>query len=257
MGDLRAAISFLTRVPMRSAPQSDATPADPSAAVPWFPFVGALIGAAVGGAAVGLFHLVPSLVAASVAVLFGVLLTGAFHEDGLADVADAFAGGWTRDDRLRILKDPLHGSYGVAALCGSIIIRVACIASLGPRPEAAFAVVLAAHALGRAAAVALTATQPAARADGLGAASARTLGAGRAWSGIAFGVVLAALATGWWIGPFAVAAVAGTVAVGWLARRKIGGITGDVLGAAEQVVECLVLVVATGLAFRYALWWSR
>ena len=63
------------------------------------------------------------------------------------------------------------------------------------------------------------------------------------------------LATGWWVGPLAAAGLAGAVAVGALAMRKIGGLTGDVLGAIEQVVECLVLVVVTALAPRHPLWW--
>ena len=90
------------------------------------------VGAAVGVVAAGLGDLVPGGVAAAVAVLVGVLVTGAFHEDGLADVADAFAGGWTRRAAPRILEDPRHGSYGVAALCGSIVLRVVSVASLAP-----------------------------------------------------------------------------------------------------------------------------
>ena len=90
-GGFVAAVQFLTRVPVRTAQASDM-----ARAVTWFPVVGALIGAAVGGVAVGLGELVPMPVAAAVAVLFGVLVTGAFHEDGLADSADAFgAGGGT------------------------------------------------------------------------------------------------------------------------------------------------------------------
>src|SRR5262249_54628222 len=85
MRNLRAAITFLTRIPI---PVSDAPL---TAAVPWFPIVGGMIGLTVGLVAAGLLELVPALVAASVGVLLGVLLTGAFHEDGLADVADAFA----------------------------------------------------------------------------------------------------------------------------------------------------------------------
>jgi len=68
------------------------------------------------------------------------------------------------------------------------------------------------------------------------------------------GIVFAV--TGWWIGPLVAATVAGTVVVSVLAMRKIGGLTGDVLGATEQVVECLVLVTVTGLASRHAIWWS-
>ncbi len=141
--------------------------------MPWFPLVGGVIGLAVGGVAAGLAELVPMAVAAAVAIIAGVMITGAFHEDGLADTADAFAGGWTREQRLQILGDPLHGSYGVAALCGTIVVRILAVASLGP--AAAFAGLVAAHALGRAAAVGAMATFPLATADGLGAGYASGL----------------------------------------------------------------------------------
>lgn len=250
MRNLRGAIVFLTRVPVPTGGQPSLT-----AAVPWFPIVGALVGGVVGGAAAGLFHIVPPLVGAALAVLLGVLLTGAFHEDGLADVADAFAGGWTRDDRMRILDDPVHGSYGVAALCGSIAVRIACLASLGFSPAAAFASTVAAHALGRASAVGLMVAVPVARPDGLGAEYARSLPRARGLAGALSGVIIAAVATGWWAGPFVAAALVGGAGVAWLTKRKLGGITGDVLGTAEQVVECLVLATATALATRYRLWW--
>lgn len=251
MGNLKAAIVFLTRVPMRLKHEPSLTDA-----VPWFPVVGALVGAFVGGVAAGLQQVVPPLVAAAVAVLLGVLLTGAFHEDGLADVADAFAGGWTAADRLRILKDPLHGSYGVAAMCGSILLRVVAIGSLGASSAAVFACVIAAHTLGRGTSVVLMGTIRVAREEGLGADYARSLGRGRAGTGVMAAVAIAALATGWWVGPFILAATIGGAVITWLAIRKIGGVTGDVLGAAEQIVECLTLVTATGLTTRYGLWWS-
>ena len=85
-----AALQFLTRIPvrLRSAPSL-------AAAVVWFPTVGALIGAAVGGVGAGAWHLVPAPVAGALAVVVGLLITGAFHEDGLGDIADAFGGGTT------------------------------------------------------------------------------------------------------------------------------------------------------------------
>jgi len=73
---------------------------------------------------------------------------------------------------------------------------------------------------------------------------------------VAVGLVLAGVVAGWWLAPMAGAAIVGAAAVGWLALRKIGGLAGDVLGAVEQVVECLVLVVAAGLASRHDLWWA-
>ena len=248
MKGLLGATQFLTRVPIRLS-----EPPVLARCVPWFPLVGGVIGLAVGGVAAGLAELVPMTVAAAVAIIAGVIITGAFHEDGLADTADAFAGGWTREQRLRILGDPLHGSYGVAALCGTIVVRILAVASLGP--AAAFAGLVAAHALGRAAAVGAMATFPLATADGLGAGYASGLSRKGAFLGALSGVAIATIATGWWVGPLAAAAGVAVVTVGALAMRKIGGVTGDVLGAVEQVTECLVLVVVTALATRHPLWW--
>jgi len=245
---LLGALQFLTRVPIRLS-----DPPELTRCVPWFPFVGGLIGVAVGGATAGLAELVPMTVAAAVAIVAGVLITGAFHEDGLADTADAFGGGWTREQRLQILRDPLHGSYGVAAMCSTIVVRIVCVASLAP--ATAFAGLVAAHTIGRSAAVGAMATLPLATADGLGAGYAAGLSRRRAVVGTVSGAAIAALATGWWAGPLAAAGVAAALAVGVLGLRKIGGITGDVLGAVEQVTECLVLVVVTALAARHELWW--
>jgi adenosylcobinamide-GDP ribazoletransferase len=243
------AVQFLTRVPVRRR-----ITADLATVVVWFPVVGALIGAAVGGIAAGLWHVVPSGVAGAVAVLAGVLITGAFHEDGLADTADAIAGGTTLERRLEILEDPRHGSYGVAALCGSIVLRVVALAALGP--AAVFAGAVAAHALARGAAVATMGVAPVARGHGLGAGYARRVGPRRAAAGAAVALAIAGAATGWWAGPLALAAVVAAGAVWWLAGRALGGITGDVLGAIEQIAECLVLVTVTALARHHTLWWA-
>lgn len=242
------ALQFLTRVPvrLRSAP-------DLAASVPWFPVVGAGIGAVVGGVAAGLGHLVPSAVAAAVAVMCGIVLTGAFHEDGLADTADAF-GGWTPEQRRVILKDSRHGSYGVAAMVGSILVRVLCVASLGP--AAAFAALVAAHTLGRGSAVAVMGVAPPMPTEGLGADYARAVTAGRAAVGVAAAVSIATLAVGWWALPLAATAGIGAWAVAVIAIRAFGGVSGDILGTVEQVNECLVLVVSSGLAMRYTLWWA-
>jgi adenosylcobinamide-GDP ribazoletransferase len=246
---LLAAIQFLTRIPIRLRREPDL-----AASVPWFPSVGVLIGGAVGGIAAGLWHVVPPLVAASVAVAIGLLITGAFHEDGLADVADAFGGGWTIERRLEILKDPRHGSYGVAALCGSLVVRVLCLGSL-PGPAAMFGAAVAAHAIGRAAAVGLMGVAPPATHQGLGADYGQAATPKRTIVGTLSGIAFCAVAVGWWVAPLAAVAIVSIVAVRWLAMRKIGGISGDVLGACEQVAECLALVTLTGLAAHYQLWW--
>ena len=247
-GGFLAAVQFLTRVPIRTA-----RPPNLSAAVAWFPVVGALLGAAVGIVAAVLGEIVPMPVAATVAVLVGILLTGAFHEDGLADTADAIWGGSTRERRLEILKDPRHGTYGVAALAGSIVVRVVAVGALGG--GAAIAGLVSAHTLGRGAAVVAMGWVPLARPDGLGADYTSAVSHARALTGGIVAIAIAAIAAGWWVGPLAVAAIVPAVIVIALAWRALGGITGDVLGAVEQCVECAVLVAVTALAARDTVWW--
>lgn len=247
--NLLAALQFLTRVPIRLRRE----PSLPAAA-PWFPVAGALIGLAVGAIAAGMWHLVTPMVAAAVAIVVGLLITGAFHEDGLADIADAFGGGWTVERRLEIMKDPRHGTYGVAALVSTVAVRIVALGSL-PGPAVMLAAAVSAHTVGRAAAVGLMLAGPTARHDGLGADYTRLLGRRPAVVGIAAGLVIVTVAIGWWVAPVAAAAVVGAAAVLVLARRKIGGISGDVLGACEQVVECATLVTIVALAARHPLWW--
>lgn len=239
---LLAALQFLTRVPIRLR-------REPSLArtVAWFPVAGALIGAAVGGVAAGMWHLTTPLVAAAVAIAVGLLITGAFHEDGLGDVADAFGGGWTVERRLEILKDSRHGTYGVVAIGASIVLRIVSLGAL-PGPLDMFTAAVAAHTMARVAAVAMAGSMKLATHTGLGADYGRSSTPLRAGVGCTAGLAITALAVGWWVAPLAGAALVAAVATGWLARRKIGGISGDVLGAAEQVAECLCLVVLSGLA---------
>ena len=250
MSGLLGAVQFLTRVPIRLG-----APVEHARVVPWFGVVGVLIGAAVGGVAAGLAEVVPMAVAAACAVVTGLLITGAFHEDGLADIADAFGGGWTVERRLEILKDPRHGTYGVAALTSSIVLRVACAASI-VAPAALFVSFVAAHGLGRVSAVTAMKTAPPATESGLGVSAASSLRPAPTLLGLLAAVGAVAVVCGWWVLPFIGVAVVGTAAVVGLAVRKIGGLAGDVLGAVEQVVECLVLIVAAGLARRYDVWWA-
>jgi len=244
------AIQFLTRIPIRMG-----AAAPHQRIVPWFPFVGALIGVGVGAVAVGLAELVPPSVAATTAVIAGLMITGAFHEDGLADVADAFGGGATRERRFEILKDSRHGTYGVAALCASIVLRVVAGASIATQ-AAMFAGFVAAHALGRTAAVPAMLVVPPATDAGLGADHARRLPIASTLLGVGSGLAIATLATGWWVLWLVGVATVATSATCLLAVRKIGGLVGDVLGAVEQVVECTVLVTITALSTRYGVWWG-
>lgn len=249
---LLGAVQFLTRVPIRL---SRAAPA--RSIVPWFPVVGALVGAVVGGVAIGLDQVLSPFAAAAVGVLVGVTITGAFHEDGFADSADAIAGGATRERRLEILQDSRLGTYGTAAVCGSIILRVAAVtALLDSSWQATLGACIAAHAVARVAGVVLMVMVSPADSNGLGAAFAREVTATRATTTVVVAVAIGALATGWWVAPFAVAAAAAVLLVAVLARRAFGGVNGDLLGAAEQVAEIAVMLTASGLAATHPLWWS-
>jgi len=245
---VRGAIQFLTRIP---APTSHAGRLD--AAVAWFPLVGTLIGTIIAAVVLAASHLVPMSIAAALGVLMGVLVTGAFHEDGLADIADAFAGGWSVEQRLEILKDPRHGSYGVAALSGSIIIRILAVAALAPMVAAAG--LIAAHTMARAVAVASMRTGPLARAEGLGARYVSTVSIGRIIVATVSGLAISTVVIGWWVAPAILVAAVPAGAVITLARRRIGGLSGDVLGAIEQVAEIAVLVTVVALAGHHELWW--
>jgi adenosylcobinamide-GDP ribazoletransferase len=245
------AAQFLTRVPLR-LPRA----LQRSTMVLWFPVVGALVGAAVGGVAAGLEYWVTPLAAAGVAVTIGMLITGAFHEDGLADLADAVAGGSTRERRFEILKDSRLGTYGTAALCSSVVVRIAAVAALAAvGPAVTVASLVAAHALARGVAVGASGFVRAAAPDGLGASFESDVSPSRAAATIAIALTIGTLAVGWWIGPLVGVGVAVAASLTAIAVRALGGMTGDVAGAIEQVVEIAALLAASALAAHHGLWW--
>ena len=234
------AVSFLTRVPTGTGTRR---PEELAAFVPWFPAVGAGVGLAVAAVYAGAGQLLPPLPAASLAVVAGICVTGAFHEDGLGDTADAFAGGHDRDSTVRILKDPRLGTFGVLAVAASLLLRAGAVAAL--TPAAALAALPAAHALSRAAAVAdhdRAAARPPRPA--LGPATPSPCPAAGPWPGPW---------PAWpWPWPCSACPPCGRprppgwppFALGRLAVRRIGGVSGDVLGAVQQLGEILVLLVA-------------
>jgi len=241
--DAAGALAFYTRLPL----PLDAGRQRAFADIQWAaPLAGAVIGLVVGAAlwlalALGL----PAQLAAAVALAAGVVLTGALHEDGLADTADGFGGGRSRDDKLAIMRDSRIGSYGVLAIGLSLIARWAALAALAEAsPAGAVLAGIAAHAGSRAVLPALLAALPPARADGL-AAGIGAIGSKTVAAALALGFVFL-LPCGF---TFAVTAsvVLGIVAflVARLALAQIGGQTGDVLGAAQQAGEIALLACAT------------
>lgn len=237
--ELGLAVVFLTRLPWPGRLPADRPLMDAAWA---FPAAGAAVGAAAALAAwaadgAGL----PGPLAALAALGAALLVTGALHEDGLADVADGFGGGRDAESKRRIMRDSRIGSYGVLALVMAVAAKLLALAAL-PDIETMAAAMLAAHALGRAVIPALARWLPPAAPDGRGREAGRPDLGGALWAA-AFGTAIAALALPAGVGlAAAIAAGGAALAVGCLARRQIGGATGDVFGAAEQVAEVAALL---------------
>jgi adenosylcobinamide-GDP ribazoletransferase len=238
--DLRLATALLTRVPM---PHSDgAMPAGVARAQRAFPLVGAMIGVIVGLIDLSLLGMsIPPLAAAALALGASAALTGAMHEDGLADVGDGFGGGRDPAAKLLIMRDSRLGTYGAIVLLVSFSARLSALASL---PAAAIVPgLVVAHALARAAIPVLAASMPFARDDGLGKSAGRPEAA-CAITAIIIAVAIALLCLSVKEALLAVAVtVAAAAAMALLAWRQIGGVTGDVFGATEQVAETALLVM--------------
>jgi adenosylcobinamide-GDP ribazoletransferase len=239
------AAQFLTRLPVPALPGFEHAWLERSSA--YFPLVGALVGA-ISGAVYVTAHVVwGPPVAAVLAIAAGIAATGAFHEDGLADTADGLGGGQTPEQRLLIMKDSRIGTYGTAALLIALGLKVAALASLGPWAGALS--LLAAHAGGRVVPVVASAILPYAGEAGVAKVAPVSPSRARVALAIVIGAApFALLPPGLAIG----AIIAGALASAWLlakAMRSIGGQTGDVLGAAEQVFEVCVLLVLAGT------WW--
>jgi adenosylcobinamide-GDP ribazoletransferase len=182
--------------------------------------------------------------AALLSVLGGIALTGALHEDGLADTADGFCGGRDREEKLKILRDSRQGTYGVLAIVLSVLLRAAALAGIGDVIHGGLALI-AAHAASRAALPAAMMGLTPARPDGLGA-MAGTPSAGGAIAAALIGAAIALAALGPMRGVIALC-LAGVIvfATAQLARSQIGGYTGDVLGAFQQVAEIVILLAVS------------
>lgn len=250
MNGLRAAATFLTRIPLHprneTTEQPDTETNVMARAVPWFPVVGAAIGALQAGVYLGALELVTPLVAAIVSMIVAALVTGAFHHDGLADMADAFGGGWTVEQRMEILKDSRLGTYGVTALALVLALEAASVSALSGGPAAA--VIVTAHTLSRAAAIGTMLVARPAGSSGLGVDYLRGLSRPAVGVAVLASVALAIGLYGRWAAVVIVAAVVGATAVVLLARAKIGGITGDVLGAVQQIAKAAILVASVAVA---------
>lgn len=239
------ALQFLTRIPVPALGRFD--PDWITRGARYFPLVGQLVGGVSALVLVAASRLWSAPVAALLAVAAGVLVTGGFHEDGLADTGDGLGGGQTPERRLEIMKDSRLGTYGLLALGLVLALKVAVLASV-PLIRAA-ALLLAAHGLGRAASVLVMRLTPYAM-----------LGEAGKWKPAPQGVTTAevsiAVVLSLWplallpAGPAVSGLVCGALGAGCvatLAGRLIGGHTGDVLGACEQMFELGFLLGGTAL----------
>ncbi len=233
---LLTAVQFMTRLPVPGWVGHG--PGQLDRAARYFPAVGVLVGG-VGAAVLTVARGgLPPLVAAGLAVGAMVVVTGALHEDGLADTVDGLLGGWTREDALRIMKDSRIGAFGAAALVLVLGLKAVVVAGLPPLA------LVASGAASRLAAVCVMVVLPYAR---LGQAEARSaaVAAGRGGVAVAGVCGLLPLVLLGWRGVVGLLLAAGLAAglAAWF-RRRLGGYTGDCLGAVQQASELGILLAA-------------
>lgn len=259
------ALGYFTRVPLPAALARwvGFTPAQLNAAARYFPLIGLLVGGVGALATWGAAHLWSPPVAVLIGMAATLLLTGAFHEDGLADCVDAFGGGYTREDVLRIMHDSRVGAFGVIAVVVVLLLKWQLLLQIGTTGGLAILVgtIVAAHGASRAMAITYLATHEYVRDEGKARPVAQRLrGAGLlfallcgvvplCWMSFAHtGYVGADLSTPYGWAAFALVTVLALallrLALGAYFVRRIGGYTGDCLGFAQQLAELLVYFVA-------------
>ncbi len=250
---MRGLVTALRTLTILPVPGKEAQRA--SSSLPWFPFVGALLGAvlwALPALWAALFRVVawPGGMALAVLAVWTVI-TGGLHLDGVADWADGFFGSRDRQKTLTIMKDPRVGAFGVIALVLVLLAKWAALERLvgGGAEDMLAAWLVAVLASSRAVQVDLAASLPYARPEG-GTAGRFTEGAGlgHRFAAMAAALLLSILACG----PLGAAAPVAAWVLGrafaWYCRRRVGGITGDLLGAATEIVEVVLLVAVAAAA---------
>lgn len=243
MQGLIEALAFLTVVPVPRRALPD-RPFDLASALPWFPLIGGVVGAAAGALIPALAPLVGRGPAAALAIGGSVALTGALHHDGLADTFDGLGVRGDRTRRLAVMRDPTVGTFGVLAL---LLWALLLLTSLSrPAPVNALRTLIGAEALARLAMLWHSVASPAARSDGLGA-----LMPGRGpWLAAAtiVGLGIAVASDGparAGVGTAIAAATAALMSI--VARRAVGGSTGDTLGATSALTTCFVCVAVQAM----------
>jgi adenosylcobinamide-GDP ribazoletransferase len=243
---LLCAIQLLTRLPTPRV--AELAPDWMARSAKYFPLVGQGVGVACAGVWLVASRIWGAPLAALLAIAAGAALTGAFHEDGLADAADGLGGGRTREQRLAIMKDSRIGVFALLAVGFCIAARGLALANL-PIGQGVWALI-GAHGGGRLAAAAVMARQPYA---GDPLVAKLTPGPGRVrWTELAFaGLICIWPLVFLGLAPSLAGCILGAIAATWLAltaQRQIGGYTGDILGAAEQLFETAFLLGVAAVA---------
>ncbi|WP_426437155.1 adenosylcobinamide-GDP ribazoletransferase [Bradyrhizobium genosp. P] len=245
VADLRIGITLATILPLGSPTTVD--DGDVARASWSLPVAGLLVGL-LGSAAYVVAHaigLAPGP-AAMLALASTIFLTGALHEDGVADTADGLGGGRTRDRKLEIMRDSRIGTYGACALVISIMLRWSALTAIA-EPRSVVVALLLAHAAARAGVPTFMAFVPPARPDGLSASAGRPA---PPHAVIALGLGAVVLALGFGPGKAILAMILLSLIGFMMARlaiKQIGGHTGDILGAFEQLGETAILLMAAAL----------
>lgn len=231
-------LRFFTRLPL---PGDGGHSGNLSDNAIWFPVAGLVIGLMTGLCWLLLVQLVPPVIAAGLTLGLGVMITGGLHEDGFADCADGLGGGATRERALEIMRDSRIGAYGAIAIVFSIALRWAALSTLGP--WSGFFALLIAHGVSRAAITLPLALSTYARQEGLGKSVADGISRDTLLLVLGIALLLA------FLGAFLKGLIAAVLALtaGWLFMKRLearlGGYTGDGLGAIQQIGEITVLIV--------------
>ena len=242
IAEVQLAFMLLTRIPAGrlggDAPEL--------AAAKWaFPLAGLIVGGSLAGVYITMNSLgLSTSLAAILALGVGVMMTGGLHEDGLADCADGFGGGQTKDQKLAIMRDSRVGSYGVLALILVIAARIMALAAL-PATAQSLILLISLAMVSRLMMVVYLNWLPSARAEGLGHQAGKGGGLSVV---VAAGLCVPAVMYSGGLIFFSLAALCGAaVIVGWTASRQIGGQTGDVCGAVQILSETAGWVCLTAL----------
>ncbi len=240
------ALTFYTRLPAPSWVEYSAQNLNRASA--YFPLIGLMVALISYGIFFSAHLFLPFELSLLISMAAGVLLTGAFHEDGLADLCDGFGGGWSQDDILRIMKDSRLGTYGVSGLCFVLLLKWSSLSAL--EPAHLLLSLLLAHSLSRAFTISLIAVLPYVQADAISKAKPIA----QKWH-----IKDLALAWSWCLIPLCFIPLAWTATLllmgglaTWAIRRwfnkRLKGYTGDALGASQQIHEVMIYILLVALS---------